>query len=123
MHPDAILGGLKREFSRLDPKAEDYKERKAAIDKEIKANEDLPRPEATAENPETVVDHAIAYLEGLKRELERAEKDREAEIKAEIKRVETEIKAHRGAEPEAPVEEEIPATETPAGEADVKAGK
>ena len=45
MHPDAIITGLRRELERLDPKADDYDERKAAIEHEIQGTDKLPRPE------------------------------------------------------------------------------
>lgn len=91
MHPDAIIAGLRRELDRLDPNAADHAERRKAIEAEIKATDKLDRPEVSAEEPETVVDPNIGYLAGLKRELGRVaagEKERIAQIKAEIKRVE-----------------------------------
>jgi hypothetical protein len=109
MHPDAILAGLKRELDRLDPHAADHADRKKAIEAEIKANEKLERPTATAEEPNTVIDRAHGYLAGLKRELERSAEGRHAEINAEIKRVEAAIKA-RGDQPQAAKVERATAT-------------
>lgn len=108
MHPDAIIAGLKRELDRLDKDADDYKQRKAAIEKEIEATDRLERPVSEADKPEVVFDHQREYLKGLERELERAEKSREKEIKDEIKRVKAELAA-RGDDPK--VDEESAAAE------------
>jgi hypothetical protein len=91
MHPDAILAGLRRELDQLDHDADDYADRKKAIEAETERVDKLPRPEVAPERPETTVDHNIAYLAGLKSELERVGRDDEervGEIKAEIERVE-----------------------------------
>ena len=116
MHPDAIIAGLRRELERLHPDHEDYAERKAAIEQEIARVDDQPRPEATPEQPETVVDTNVSYLEGLRKELARAgseakesAKQHIAEIKAEIRRVEAEIKEPKPEPVAEPAEPETPA--------------
>lgn len=92
MHPDAIIAGLRRELDRLNPDADDYKDRKAAIEQDIQAQDKLERPVATAEEPDTIADPNVAYLGGLRRELLRAAETRGDEIRAEIKRVEALIR-------------------------------
>lgn len=119
MHPDAIIAGLRRELDRLDPNAADHAERRKAIEAEIKATDKLDRPEVSAEEPETVVDPNIGYLAGLKRELGRVaagEKERIAQIKAEIKRVEALIHAPAPA-PEPASEPEQEASDADADQA------
>lgn len=106
MHPDAIIAGLRRELERLDKNADDYADRKKAIEAEIKTTDALDRPETEPEQPETVVDHNISYLEGLKRELERVAEDAKAEVRAEITRVEALIHGDKAAK--------TPAKEKPA---------
>ena len=88
MHPDAILKALRRELERLDKTADDFADRAKSIEAEIEANLKLDRPTVAAEGQATTVDHEAVYLVGLKQELERAEPERHAEIKAEIARVE-----------------------------------
>lgn len=109
MHPDDVIAGLRRELDRLAESAEDYAERKKEINAEIKRVDGLDRPAVEPEKPDTVVNHDVAYLAGLKRELERIGEDgkeRVAEIKDEIKRVEAIVhKAEREASKE--VDEEV----------------
>jgi len=100
MHPDAIIAGLRRELERLDKSAEDYADRKKAIEDEIARVDDEPRPEVAPEAPETVVDHNVSYLAGLRRELERVADEAKAEVRKEIKRVEALM--HHGDEKPAP---------------------
>ncbi len=91
MHPDAIIDALHRELSRLDKDAEDFPERKQAIHDEIDRVDALERPATAPEKPDTVVDHVVGYLAGLRQELSRAAEDRKEEIEAEIKRVEADL--------------------------------
>lgn len=88
MHPDATIAALRREHDRLDTTAEDYKERAAAIIREIEFADGQERPETAPGAPDTLVDRTERYLRGLRHELDRAPKDRHKEIKAEIKAVE-----------------------------------
>lgn len=116
MHPDDVIAALRRELERLDKDAEDYASRKKDVDAEIKRVDGLERPVATAEKPDTVVNHEVAYLAGLYRELERAVDDRALEIKAEIKRVEALVhKAERDASKEVDQEVKV-ADEKPSAE-------
>lgn len=108
MHPDAIIAGLRRELDRLDPDAADHADRKKAIEAEIKRVDGLDRPEATAEEPTTVIDHNVAYLAGLKRELARVGEEARKQVEAEIKRVEALIhKSAKEADVDKPSAEEI----------------
>lgn len=120
MHPDALIAALRRELERLDPDAPDHAERRKAIEAEIKATDKLDRPEVAPEEPDTVVDHNVGYLEGLKRELSRVaagEKERVSQIKAEIKRVEALIHAPAQAAPEPEAEPEQEASDADADQA------
>lgn len=106
MHPDAIIAGLRRELDRLDRNADDYAQRKATIEAEIKLTDKLDRPEVTPEQPETVVDQNVLYLAGLKRELERVADEFKDDVRVEIRRVEKLI--HKEADvDDKPSEQEI----------------
>lgn len=85
MHPDAILAALRTELA-------EFPERKTEIEAEIKRVDALPRPVATAEEPDTttVAARARSFVAGLRAELREAP-ERKDEIEAEIKRVESEI--------------------------------
>lgn len=110
MHPDAIITGLRRELERLDPAAADYAERKQQIEHEIRHAAGLPRPEAKADDQNTIADPNVGYLAGLKRELARSARDRRDEIKAEIERIEK-ILHDKASQTETPAEESAAAAE------------
>lgn len=107
MHPDSLIAGLRRELERLDPKADDHEQRTEQINAEIERIDALPRPEVAPDDPATRVDHVGVYLDGLKRELERAAEERAPEILEEIERIEKLISS-RGAA--AAAEEQTPQT-------------
>lgn len=118
MHPDAIIDALHRELGRLSKDAEDYPERKEAIHAEISRVDGLERPATAPEKPDTVIDHVVSYLAGLRHELSRAEAERKPEIEAEIKRVEADLGNRGEAEPVVETEPTDPVAET-TEEADV----
>lgn len=121
MHPDAIIAGLRRELERLDRTADDYDDRRQAIEDELERVDGLPRPVAKPEDGATVFDQDRAYLAGLERELERADADRQDEIQAEIDRVKLELSSRPEGVEEAPAEAQAPAEEPPAAEPELAA--
>lgn len=104
MHPDALLAGLRAELDELKRSGESDPDREKQIKAEMDRVDDLPRPKSTAEEPETVVDRRLAYLEGLRDERDECGEDRRAEIEKEIKRVEKELK---GSDVDVPSEDEV----------------
>lgn len=87
VHPDMLQAGLEKELARFPDRAEEIKA-------EIERVSGLDRPAIAVEEPDTVVNPLVGYLEGLKKELSRCSEEVREGVEKEIKRVKAEL--HRG---------------------------
>lgn len=110
MHPDAIIEALQHELEGCNDQ-----QRKKEIREEIKAMDAQERVAIVSPVTEPVssADFQRSYLDALREEAERSGKDRQKEIKAEISRVEADLKPKR--EPKVEQKEE-PVSEQPTQE-------